>query len=157
MSDAGSVLKLRPALAHDADVLLIWRNDPTTRAMSQNSTPVTRETHMNWFQNALSNDVHLIFIAEQNSDPVGMVRFDVAHDGDTAEVSINIAPNARNKKLATPLLHLASSEIIKRMPAITRLMARIKTDNPRSQRAFERAGYVKVRENDGYNFYHVTP
>jgi len=43
------------------------------------------------------------------------------------------------------------------MPAITRLMARIKTDNPRSQRAFERAGYVKVREDDGYNFYHVTP
>lgn len=157
MSDAGTALKLRAATAHDADLLLEWRNDPITLAMSQNSTPVAPETHTAWFQKTLSNDKSLIFIAELADDAIGMVRFDMTQDDDAAEVSINIAPRARNQKLATPLLHLANVQIAASVPTVKKLTARIKTDNTRSQRAFERAGYAQVREEDGYNFYHVTP
>ena len=156
MTDACPALKLRAATEHDTEILLEWRNDPTTREMSQNSMPVARESHMTWFHNALSNDKCLIFIAEDHGNAVGMVRLDVALDDTTAEVSINIAPNARNKKLAAPLLHIAKTHMAARASGIKMLTARIKISNARSQRAFVRAGYTKVREEHGYNFYEVA-
>ena len=156
MTDLRPALKLRAATEHDAEILLEWRNDPTTREMSQTSTPVTRATHMAWLHNALSNDKCLIFIAEDNGDPVGMVRLDVDRDGKAAEVSINIAPHARNKKLAASLLHIAQAHMATSAPGIKMLTARIKTGNTQSERAFERAGYTQVREEHGYNFYEVA-
>lgn len=155
MTDAGPAFTLRAATTHDAEVLLEWRNDPTTRAMSQNSTPVAHATHMAWFQAALANDKRRIMIAEDQDGPVGMVRIDIAPDGTQAEVSINIAPDARNKKLAAPLLLLAHADMATVAPDVKLLTARIKTDNPRSQRAFERAGYVWARQDNGYNFYEM--
>jgi hypothetical protein len=32
----------------DADLLLRWRNDPTTRANSFDSSPIDREDHIRW-------------------------------------------------------------------------------------------------------------
>ncbi len=156
MTDVRPARKLRAATEHDAEILLKWRNDPTTREMSQNSTPVARATHMAWFHTALSNDKCLIFIAEDNGDPIGMVRLDVDLDGKAAEVSINIAPHARNKKLAAPLLHIAQAHIVANASDIKVLTARIKTGNTQSERAFVRAGYTQVREEHGYNFYEVA-
>ncbi|GGS17766.1 GNAT family N-acetyltransferase [Actinokineospora fastidiosa] len=133
--DAAAQLTVRRATPADADRLLAWRNDPGTRRWSVNPDPVSPETHRRW----LAQDRRLL-IAEEAGVPVGVVRFDPVPDG--VEVSITIAPEARGRGLARPILQAAQDTI----PG-TRLLARVHADNTASRRLFASAGYRLVTED----------
>jgi pseudaminic acid synthase len=131
-------LRLRRATADDAERLLEWRNDPHTRAMSLNDAVVSKADHAQWLARTLQAEDRLLFIAELDGDPVGTVRLD-RHRARSWEISITLAPHARGKTLATPLLRVAESD--GRAHGAALFTATIKPENEASVRAFKKAGY----------------
>jgi RimJ/RimL family protein N-acetyltransferase len=125
---------MRLADQRDSALLLAWRNDSQTRAWSRTTDPVTPADHETWLTRVLADQDRRLLIAEVGGEPVGTVRFD--RDGDVWEVSITVAPGARGRGLAVPIL-LAAERVI--APATVR--ANVHQDNAPSMALFERAGY----------------
>jgi RimJ/RimL family protein N-acetyltransferase len=123
------MLFLRNATLDDAQTLFDWRNDPLTRAMSKTSEAVEWEKHLCWLSLRISRQEPHLYIAEINGTPAGTLRI----DGDA--LSYTVAPNYRNRRVATRMLQWARSEF-------GVLRAEIKPENIASIRAAERAGHA---------------
>jgi spore coat polysaccharide biosynthesis predicted glycosyltransferase SpsG/ribosomal protein S18 acetylase RimI-like enzyme len=134
---------VREASNADAALLLGWRNDPETRAWSRTTDPVSPADHQAWLARGLRNPDRRLLIAEQDRKPVGTVRFD--RDGRHWEVSITLAPEARGRKLAVPVL-LAAERVLE--PRTT-VRACVHRDNGASRALFRRAGYQEEDTLDG--------
>jgi len=132
-------LALRPAQREDAENLLRWRNDPTTRAASFNSEEVSPTEHAAWLERVLVDPDRRLLIATEDHAPVGQLRLDRLA-ANTVEVHIALAPEARGHGLATELLKLAAQEHAPALGA-ARLLARVKPDNEPSRHSFAKAGF----------------
>jgi len=132
-------ITLRPAGSADCRIVFRWANDPETRAASFHTQTIAFDEHETWFDAAIAPRDSL-FIIEAGHEPVGVARIEAA-DGDIAEVSINLAPTARGQGLAHTVLNalvpLASAR------GFRKLLARVRADNLRSQRAFEKSGFTR--------------
>jgi RimJ/RimL family protein N-acetyltransferase len=153
-----SPVTTRPATAADSRRLFDWRNDPLTRAMSRGPDPVAWEVHEIWFAEALADPDRDILIGLAEGAEIGMVRFDLDAEwsdetGREAEISINLAPSARGRGLAAPLLAAAIRAFNHNRRCEIR--AEIRADNLPSRRAFEAAGFRLAGEADGLcRYYH---
>ncbi len=131
---------LRPACLADCDAVFAWVNDPETRAASCSQDPVPYEDHQLWFEVSLLSDRRSLFVAELAGEPCAFLRLDrPGPDADSAEVSINVAPESRGRGLGLALLHALEREAQRQ--GLRRLDAHIRPDNRVSRRAFERVGY----------------
>jgi len=140
-------LSVRPASSADADLLLAWRNDPSTVAWSRDSRPVAADEHRTWLGASLDDPDRLLFVVAADR-PVGTVRFDRAADG-AWEVSITVAPAERGRGLAGRVLAMGEGALFANA-APTRLLANVHRDNAASLALFHRAGYVPIdRPADG--------
>jgi RimJ/RimL family protein N-acetyltransferase len=131
-------MNLRAADEFDAELLLIWRNDPQTRRMSIETAEIDREAHFKWLRASLKNPGRRLFIGEVERVPVGQVRLDEIEDG-VWEISIALAPEARGKRLSLPLLLAGVSEA--RMLGARRVEAVLRPENAVSERLFRSAGF----------------
>ena len=138
--------RLRGATAADADLLRAWRNDPDTRRWSRSEAEVGADEHASWFGRVLSDASTQLWVAEDGSGPYGQVRLDPAGPGG-AELSVTLAPRARGRGLAAPLLIEAAGRALAE-PAVERLVAFVKPGNDASLRAFGRAGFRPAGEDD---------
>ena len=130
---------LRQAEASDCRSLWEWANDPQTRAASFQARMIPWEEHVLWFKGKLDDPQCLLLIAcDEQARPLGQVRFD--RQGDTATISVSLDAACRGRGLAAPLIQAASQECFRLTPAEA-IRAFVKSDNPRSLRAFESAGY----------------
>lgn len=127
----------RPATADDAELLLTWRNDPQTRRWSRTSDPVRPEDHRSWLDRVLADGGRRLLVAEYEGAPVGTVRFD--RDGAAWEVSITVAPEARGRGLAVPVLLAAERTL-----GSATVHANVHRDNAASLALFHRAGYHRT-------------
>lgn len=135
----GPTLALRPATAADSARLFTWRNDPHTRAMSRCTDPVSLPEHRAWLDEVRHDSRSRLLIAELDAQPVGVAR--LVPVGGSHQVSITVAPEARGRKLAAPLLRAV--EEAARALGVVRLVAEIKPGNEASVRAFRAAGYER--------------
>lgn len=126
-----TALSLRPAKLEDALLLLAWRNDPLTRAMSQTHDPIDLETHTAWLDRRLSRAEPGLYVVERGGIAIGTIRI----DGE--EISYTVAPQYRGQGLGTGMLMLAHARFGAKQ-------ARIRRDNVASQRAAEKAGHIVV-------------
>lgn len=133
---------MRRAIAADGHDIWRWRNDETTRAVSRKATAVTWEEHRVWFEQRLANLDSLILIGMADERTVGVVRFDRTVD-QTAEVSINLAPDARGQGLGKELLR-AGCAFASNDGFAAIFDAEIRSINLSSQRIFEQAGFVRL-------------
>lgn len=133
-------LVVRGATQRDSALLLAWRNDSETRAWSRTTEPVSAHDHEAWLTRVLADPGRRLLVAELHGRPIGMVRFD--RDGGHWEVSITVAPEARGRKLAVPMLIAAERSI---GPADIR--ACVHRDNMASQALFRKAGYQPDRQD----------
>lgn len=141
-----SRLLLRPATAADADLLLEWRNDPTTRAASFSSAEVPRADHIRWLERKLVDPDCALLIVEEGGEPVGQVRLE--RHGETAEVHIALAPEARGRSVGRRALRAAVAEA-PALLGVRRVRARVKRENEGSRSAFAAAGFrVAADEED---------
>lgn len=141
-----SRLTARAATSDDADVLLRWRNDAETRAMSGTTGEVSREDHVAWLGRVLGSVERRLVVAELAGAPVGQGRLDRTAKPGEYEVSLAVAPEARGKGYGADILALLEGEA--RALGAQILLARIKKRNGKSLRSFERAGYYALVERD---------
>lgn len=139
---SGSVVRVRPATMDDADLLLAWRNDPTTRAVSRQQDAVDRPGHVAWLQTSLARPDRHLLVGEVDGEPVGTVRWDEEGQGEW-EVSITVAPQARGRRLAPSLLAAAEDWLAVRCgPDLRAYLAVVHEDNAPSRRLFVGGGYA---------------
>ena len=70
-------MKLRKVRFNDWEILLNWRNDPSTRENSLIKNEISPETHKLWFNDSLMNNRRNIYILEENKLPIGTIRCDI--------------------------------------------------------------------------------
>ena len=124
-------MNLRPATLDDMALLYRWRNDPQTIRALPNPRGVMWEEHRRWMLDRVARPG--FYIAELEDHPVATLRLEPR-----LEVAIIVAPEARGRGIGPQALRLAGEA--------GPLLARIRSDNPASITAFERAGFSKVPE-----------
>ena len=143
---------IRSAGIEDSRYLFEWRNDPNTRNASLNTDEIQWEEHEKWYLSVLKNPKVVIFIAEDNlseSSPLGMCRFNLSEETDSAEVSINLNPEHRGKGLAQSILHDAIGVFTQQHPQVVDLTATIREENLPSMKIFISEEFVSQSTIDG--------
>lgn len=139
------MLTLRTASEDDCQLLWIWANDPSVRAVSFSTELIPWEEHQQWFKRKLGNKDCWIFIAlSPDGTPVGQIRFEATR-GDQASVGVSVDPARRGAGLGANLIQLGVNEMFRRTN-IMQVDALIKASNRSSQKAFERAGFHLLGE-----------
>lgn len=142
--------KISRAVESDSRDIWEWRNDPITKANSKIVDSISWESHTSWYQNCLQNpDIFLYIGVDSNSNKVGICRFDVFENH--AEVSINLNPQFRNKKLSKKFLDSSITQF--RKSSNITLEATIKQSNIFSQQCFLKSGFRHIREDVDYKYY----
>ena len=136
---------IREAIEEDYKVVFEWRNDPLSREMFFESTPIAIDAHRSWFFDALQNKMLKLYIGEINQMPVGIVRFDLKKKNKEAEVSINVSPSMRGKGLGKELL-ISSIDNIEIVLDV-KLFARVKIKNMASVNIFQSAGFLAYNKD----------
>jgi len=148
--EARLTIIIRRAVEKDSKDIWEWRNNPITRANSINSDEVSWEIHNSWYQKSLQNPDKFLYIGTDTSNnKVGMCGFDVMDK--EVEVSINLNPNFRNKRLSVPLLIATIQQF--RKTATIDLLATIKHSNIASIKCFKNAGFVQRKSDTEYGYY----
>jgi RimJ/RimL family protein N-acetyltransferase len=150
------MINIRPAAAQDSRNLFEWRNDQQTRLASISQAEVGWEDHEEWLANSLANGERHIYIAELTEgdavEEVGMCRFDVDPERVTAEVSINLNPAFRGRRLAAPVLQAALQHFLAEHSDVT-LEATIRLDNSASERIFTSSGFSRRSADAVFGYY----
>lgn len=140
-------MRLRPATADDAELLLEWRNDPDTRKSSIKTEKVKKVEHVSWLSGVLESRNCLLLIAEEEEEgvPIGTVRADLS-DG-IYQLSWTLAPDARGRGLGKQMVAMAAHRIT------APIRAQVKSDNVSSVLIAEYAGMEFNQELDGFLYF----
>ncbi len=136
--------------ASDADSMDIWnwRNDFRARQMSATTNLIRFEEHDVWFNNRLKDINCYLYLGKIGIDKVGFCRLDIDPIKNTAEVSINLNPNFRNKKISSFFLQKVL-RIFSHERSIN-LTARIKKENIASIKCFTNSNFIFDSEDHEY-------
>ena len=130
---------IRKANDSDCKAIFDWRNNPSNQKMFFNNVYVSYEEHVEWFKQSLKNSSRILYVGEINEERVGVCRFDYSKENLSAEVSINMNPNFRDKGIGKLFLINAIDSYESGNETI--LTARIKIENEASKKIFEYAGF----------------
>jgi RimJ/RimL family protein N-acetyltransferase len=129
---------LRAVTEDDRDDILLWRNDPVTRAMSRIHDPVATINHQTWFARMLIDPGQLMVMAIEDDRKIGVVRF--SQDKNCWEVGINLNPVERGHGMGHTVLAQAIDYFWKFYPK-SPLRAIIRPDNKASHKIFTSCGF----------------
>ncbi|MFW5500403.1 MULTISPECIES: UDP-2,4-diacetamido-2,4,6-trideoxy-beta-L-altropyranose hydrolase [unclassified Maridesulfovibrio] len=139
-------LILRNAVQDDCAMILEWANDPETRKWSFNQNPITLTEHEKWYAARLANPEAVYLIAENGlGDAVGQIRFEEIEEG--YEVHVLVSRQFRGGGTGSRLIRKASLHLLERK-GDRQILARAKSDNIASVKAFKKAGYRITAEQD---------
>ena len=133
-------MELKIATIGDAKLLFDWANDVEVRQMALNQREISWEQHIDWFQRKLNDSRTFIYIAYDQAEPVGQIRFDLDEFGD-AEVDVHIRPGSRARGFGTLLIKLGVNKMRAKIE-LNEIHAHIKQHNVKSIKAFEKAGFL---------------
>jgi len=144
------------ATSADSRDIWEWRNDEKTKQMSISSNDITWESHTSWFEESLKNPNRYLYVSYLNDkEKIGVCRFDIDNTTHTAEVSINLNPLFRNKKLCEKILTEAIREF--RGETNVALTATIQKINTSSIKCFLNVGFFFENDDNDYNYYSYRP
>ena len=132
-------LHFRYAAPEDAKLLWQWANDPTVRANSFNSDPISLDEHLEWYRGKLNSPDTRFLILELGQSPVAQIRYDRI-DSQTAEIAFSVAPQSRGQGIGTRALMLTKGPACKEL-GVQRFLGSVLSSNRSSIRAFTKAGF----------------
>ena len=136
---APGLLRLRPVVPSDREMILAWRNDHDAVRFSRSGRALSPIEHQAWFDARLDDPSTRLWIGEVDGSAVGQVRVDV--DEADGLVSVTVAPNARGQGIAGQLLTELDRVLMSDLQVI-HLVAEVHDGNEPSRRLFARAGFV---------------
>ena len=138
-----STLRLRRVEERDCRLLWEWANDSVVRAASFSQAPISWEEHRAWFAGKMNDEKSLILIGEnEQGRAIGQFRLDW-RSRDEGDIDVSLAPEARGAGYGSVLINLGVRQIFE-TTATQRVHAFIRPENLASMRAFERAGFSKL-------------
>lgn len=126
----------------DIDLLFRWCNDPVVRNQSFNSSIISYEDHITWFNNKITSKSSMLYIFNVDEVPAGLVRFDRLVD--ETVIGVLIDTNFRGLGLASKMLSISVEEYISKYKVS--ISAYIKNTNHASIKAFKKAGFIFSKE-----------
>ena len=137
-------ISLRPATLDDAELLLEWRNDPSTRSRSLDPSVIELEPHVAWLGRRLGNPANCrVYIAERDEHPVGQLRVERAAAAQGI-VSVSLDAGARGTGLGAELIATGTVRAASEL-SLSQVTAIVKDDNLASFHAFTKAGYGETQ------------
>ncbi len=155
-TSAACRLTLREPRRTDFDAVLAMRNDPVAVRYSKRGRKVGRAEYWSEIGPGLlrrNRDTVFYMIAERDGRTAGYLRFDRGNG--RAEVSIALVRRARGRGLGTAALKMGCARAFRDLK-LRRITAVIHRANTASLRAFERAGFVHGRVNQGLASYDLV-
>jgi N-acetylneuraminate synthase len=144
-----AAVRLRGAKISDAHTLYSWILDPDSRRFALDTRSFSFAEHCDWLRKRLADPQCRLWIAEYDSEPIGMVRFD--GNNKNAAVSVNIDPAWRGQGLGKRLLHLAIRKAEKQRFAKI-LLAYVHAENGASLKIFKDCGFLESKsDKSGYS------
>lgn len=141
-------IRIRDVNKDDAYDLWSWRNHPEVRKWAFNSEEIDYAGHKRWFDKTVKAEDIRIYIAENESkQKVGQIRFEIDKDR-KAYISINLNPDFFAKGLGNKVIKIATEDFLKKKPDIKDIIAEVIKENIVSRKAFEKAGYLLLGEDD---------
>lgn len=138
-------LMLRPVSDEDCELLWKWANEPSVRAASFSSEPISLDTHRRWFREKVMSDQTYIYIAQDSfGNAAGQIRFDL--DGPRATVDASLDRSMRGRGLGQELIWQGTRTLLE-ATEVQAIDAYVKVENEPSIRAFDRAGYRLLGES----------
>ena len=144
-------VRVRPATADDARLLLDWRNDPEARSRSRSSEVIAFADHLAWLQGTLASpDRHLLVVEDAGAVPVATTRYDRLPPAGSGhwEVSISVAPGSRGRGVGGAALRASDEWLGAREPGAAAVVAHVRPDNAGSLRLFLRCGYREAASDE---------
>jgi RimJ/RimL family protein N-acetyltransferase len=122
-----------------------WANEPAVRAASFQSAAIPWETHVRWLARRLRmpKTVRIYVVETPAHGPIGQVRFERTHST-RAVVSVAVSRQLRGQGVGPVLIRRGCVRAVKEL-RVRRVLAYIKANNSASIRAFERAGFQRLR------------
>ncbi|HEV2358016.1 MAG TPA: GNAT family N-acetyltransferase [bacterium] len=130
-------VSVRAAAMEDCRRVWEWRNARGSRAASFTTREIPYAEHQEWFARAVVDPGVRFFIVLCDGRAVGYVRFVIS--GEDAEISVGIDHEEQGKGYGTAAIAIASQVVL--AGQVLRIIAHVKTSNPASRTAFERAGF----------------
>lgn len=137
---------LRTATIDDSEFFYNLRNEYTVRMNSFNAEVIPYEKHFKWFKGKVSEKSTILLIACIETNPIGQIRIDL--EDNFGIISYSILKEFRGQGLGTKILELIKEYIKTNKYHCKRLIGNIKIENIASAKAFQKAGYVKISDND---------
>jgi len=156
------IFSIRHAVPQDSPFVYALSQEPTARAASIRTEAFTFEDHQKWWAERMAEPQNCrMYIVDEENRSLGIVRYGrvvagrplwsggpiAQGDGTEAEVSIVLRPEVRGRKLSEFALGETRKQAVKEM-GLTKTTALIRPDHPMSIRAFEKAGYKRVGEEE---------
>jgi len=135
------MIKIIQAESIHSKMILDWKNDIDSRKNSLDSKIILFESHDKWYNNYLKKNPFQLLIGTLGDDFIGMVRFDNIYDKTSYNVSINLNPLFRGKKLSATFLKKAIDFFTSRIDCKS-MYADIKPTNIASIKCFEKNNFV---------------
>jgi len=129
----------RRATVEDSRKAWSWRNHPSTRRFSVDSSTVSWSTHERWWADSLASDKRILLVATSRGSELGVLRYDL--EGSTATVSIYLDPGLAGLGLGNVVLREGTTWLAANAPSVDRIRAVILPENVASIRSFVAAGY----------------
>jgi RimJ/RimL family protein N-acetyltransferase len=140
---------IRRANSADSIDIWAWRNDKLARLNSLSQDFVSWEDHNFWFSEKIMDPGVFIFIGQMDSHKIGMCRFDQDSQGMFLEISINLNPQFRGKRLSRELLE-GCIESVFCIPALPRsLIATVRESNLPSVNLFKSLNFKLIETVNG--------
>jgi RimJ/RimL family protein N-acetyltransferase len=119
-----------------------------TRAAGFRPATIEPDEHLAWLEARLASPASRLWIGLADGTPIGQLRLERDGAG-VAEVGISIAPEARGRRLARPLLDagLAAGRADPSFAPVW-FLARVRPENAASLALFRGAGFVEVAQHE---------
>lgn len=137
---SASNIAVRLAVAEDAALVWPWRNNESTRRYFFDSSPVSLDAHLEWWNQSLSNLKRVLLLGKLDGKEVGVIRYDLV-DSRHAKVSIYLSPEMMGRGLGEGLLRAGQNWLLQNHPEAKTISAEIMAKNIASLRVFQAAGF----------------
>lgn len=143
-----STVTLRRAGLADCERVYAYNAAPATRAVSGSHEPFSFDDHQRWYAERLVDAHTQMWIIEENTRPVGVVRIDARAD---ARISIALAAEAQGRSIGRRAVALACQQWAQPVTA------EVHESNAASHACFAASGFHRVGRRDMFDLYQWSP
>ena len=135
--------QLRQLHKRDLNLLFEWRNHPTVRRNSFDTSEIYWKDHEKWFVDVLNNEKIISYILEVYSKPVGVIRFDFIAQ-EVAKINYLIDPTQHGKGYGTKIVQLGVPIMFKNRLNLKKVFGLVLKENLASIKIFRKLCSLKL-------------